>query len=124
MKVVRPGPRSGSQSRRGPLGRFLRLFAGSADWHPASTAPFNRDVEVRVAGDRGARVLPFPCRQTADGWINVLPYSRANYEALFSAGGRSDLIGDPRYQTVSAIPCIGITISMESSEHQKEDYES
>jgi len=36
---------------------------------------------------------------TADGWINVLPYSKAQYEAVFTAGGRDDLLGDARYAT-------------------------
>ena len=38
-------------------------------------------------------------QQTEDGWINVLPYSRANYDALFGAGGRTELVGDARYQS-------------------------
>ena len=33
---------------------------------------------------------------TADGWINVLPYTKENYEALFRAGGREDLLDDER----------------------------
>ena len=82
MKLGRSGSRSGSQSRRGPFGRLLRLFGGSADWHPASTAPFNRDVEVRVASDGGPRLLPFPCRQTADGWVNADLRVRVELELL------------------------------------------
>ena len=35
-------------------------------------------------------------QQTLDGWINILPYSTVAYEAMFRAGGREDLIGDPR----------------------------
>jgi crotonobetainyl-CoA:carnitine CoA-transferase CaiB-like acyl-CoA transferase len=31
-----------------------------------------------------------------DGWINVLPYSAAAYDALFATGGRDDLVGDSR----------------------------
>lgn len=38
-------------------------------------------------------------QQTADGWINVLPYVEGNFEALFSAGGREDLVNDPRIAT-------------------------
>jgi crotonobetainyl-CoA:carnitine CoA-transferase CaiB-like acyl-CoA transferase len=34
---------------------------------------------------------------TVDGWINVLPYSKEHYDALFEVGGRTDLLGDPRY---------------------------
>ena len=35
-------------------------------------------------------------QQTADGWINVLPYSDAHYWSLFAAGNRDDLLDDPR----------------------------
>jgi crotonobetainyl-CoA:carnitine CoA-transferase CaiB-like acyl-CoA transferase len=36
-------------------------------------------------------------QRTADGWINVLPYSKQQYDTLFAAGGRDDLLGDARY---------------------------
>lgn len=36
-------------------------------------------------------------QRTADGWINVLPYSKEQYNALFAAGDREDLLGDARY---------------------------
>jgi crotonobetainyl-CoA:carnitine CoA-transferase CaiB-like acyl-CoA transferase len=36
-------------------------------------------------------------QRTADGWINVLPYSKHQYDTLFAAGGREDLLGDARY---------------------------
>ena len=36
---------------------------------------------------------------TTDGWINVLPYSKDQYDAVFTAGGRTDLLGDARYAT-------------------------
>ena len=35
---------------------------------------------------------------TLDGWINVLPYDKAHYNALFGEGGRPDLVDDPRFQ--------------------------
>jgi hypothetical protein len=76
---MRAGGRDGKPR---PFGRLLRLFAGAAGWHPPSTAPFNRDVEARVAGERGARVLPFPCRQTANGWINADLGVRVELELL------------------------------------------
>jgi crotonobetainyl-CoA:carnitine CoA-transferase CaiB-like acyl-CoA transferase len=41
-------------------------------------------------------------QQSADGWINVLPYSREDYDVLFSKGGREDLLGDARYETMRA----------------------
>jgi crotonobetainyl-CoA:carnitine CoA-transferase CaiB-like acyl-CoA transferase len=37
---------------------------------------------------------PWPTR---DGWVMVLPYSREHYDAIFSATGREDLLGDDRY---------------------------
>lgn len=39
---------------------------------------------------------------TSDGWINVLPYTDDHYHALFTAGSRPDLIGDPRIATREA----------------------
>jgi hypothetical protein len=41
-------------------------------WHPISTAPHNRDLELcAVAGSVMYR-LPFPCRRTNDGlWLNA-----------------------------------------------------
>jgi hypothetical protein len=47
------------------------LFGGSGKWHPISTAPFRRDLEVRVAGDHGPQRVPFPCRRDNDGWMNA-----------------------------------------------------
>lgn len=38
-------------------------------------------------------------QQTADGWINVLPYTDEHYHHLFRAGGREDLLDDPRIAT-------------------------
>lgn len=41
-------------------------------WHPASTAPYNQDLELRVSEDGTITTMPFPCRQTnEDQWINV-----------------------------------------------------
>ena len=56
-------------------------------------------VAVPPQGPAGYPRILTPMRrpqQTADGWISVLPYSRANYDALFRAGGRDDLADDPR----------------------------
>jgi crotonobetainyl-CoA:carnitine CoA-transferase CaiB-like acyl-CoA transferase len=52
------------------------------------------------AGPAGYQRILTPQRrpqQTADGWISVLPYSKEQYDALFAAGGRHDLLGDARY---------------------------
>lgn len=38
-------------------------------------------------------------QQTTDGFVNVLPYSREHYEDIFRAGGRLDLLDDPRLAT-------------------------
>lgn len=49
--------------------------------------------------DAGYRRILTPERKpqrTTDGWINILPYSRSHYRALFTAGGRDDLVDDPR----------------------------
>jgi hypothetical protein len=52
------------------VGGLVRLFGGPPGWHPISTAPFNRDLQIRVIGDHGLQVIPFPCRQVTSGWIN------------------------------------------------------
>lgn len=41
-------------------------------------------------------------QRTADGWINVLPYSVEHYDDLFAAGGVTALLGDARYSTRAA----------------------
>jgi crotonobetainyl-CoA:carnitine CoA-transferase CaiB-like acyl-CoA transferase len=38
-------------------------------------------------------------QRTADGFISVLPYTRAHYEGLFRVGGRDDLLDDPRIES-------------------------
>lgn len=40
-------------------------------WHPITTAPYNRAVELRVLDLGKIITLPFPCfRDNADHWIN------------------------------------------------------
>ena len=39
---------------------------------------------------------PWPTR---DGWMMVLPYTRRQFDAVFEATGRHDLVGDDRYST-------------------------
>jgi crotonobetainyl-CoA:carnitine CoA-transferase CaiB-like acyl-CoA transferase len=36
---------------------------------------------------------------TADGWLNVLPFTRDHYQALFAEGGRLDLLEDERLRS-------------------------
>ncbi len=38
-------------------------------------------------------------QRTSDGWINVLAYTRQNYEDLFHEGGRPDLAADERLRS-------------------------
>jgi len=38
-------------------------------------------------------------QRTRDGWINVLAYTRQNYEDLFLAAGRDDLVQDERIRS-------------------------
>jgi len=40
-------------------------------WHPISTAPFDRDLELGVADSDGVRAIPFPCRRVLGGWIKA-----------------------------------------------------
>lgn len=55
---------------RGLAGQVLKFLDGARDWHPISTAPFNRDLEVCVIERDRYCALPYPCRQTRNGWIN------------------------------------------------------
>jgi hypothetical protein len=49
---------------------FLRQHL--SHWHPISTAPINRDLQLTVLDDAAAAILPFPCRRTNSGeWINT-----------------------------------------------------
>ncbi len=57
--------------------------------------------EPPVAEAGYARILTTARRPqpTADGWLNILPYDDVHYEALFTKGGRPDLLGDERFRT-------------------------
>lgn len=57
--------------------------------------------EPPVTGPGYPRILT-PQRKpqpTVDGWINVLPYDRDHYIALFTEGGRPDIETDRRFRT-------------------------
>ena len=43
-------------------------------------------------------------QRTADGWINILPYSGPAFDALFGENGRADMVGDPRSRGSQIIP--------------------
>jgi hypothetical protein len=54
-----------------PLATEQVLRDDSADWQPISTAPINRDLEVRVADSMGHYALMNPCKLIPEqGWIN------------------------------------------------------
>jgi hypothetical protein len=40
-------------------------------WQDASSAPFDRDLELSVIDHEGPHVLVFPCRRTFGGWIDA-----------------------------------------------------
>ncbi len=60
--------------------------AGGVSYPPVSPAGYQRILTPERRPQR-----------TADGWISVLPYSKEQYDSLFAAGGREDLLGDARY---------------------------
>ena len=50
----------------------LGLHIHLSHWHPISTAPCNRELELRIAQGGETTTLEFPCLQTNAGeWINV-----------------------------------------------------
>lgn len=56
-------------------------------------------------GSAGYRRILAPSRRpaaTKDGWVHVLPYTRRNYDDLFTAGGRTELVGDQRVASISS----------------------
>jgi crotonobetainyl-CoA:carnitine CoA-transferase CaiB-like acyl-CoA transferase len=60
---------------------------------------------VSAGGTPGYKRILTPNRrpqETKDGWVHILPYTSAHYEALFAEGGRADLAGDARYADLRA----------------------
>jgi len=40
-------------------------------WHPISTAPFDRDLELAIIDSNGVRIITFPRRRVLGGWIKA-----------------------------------------------------
>lgn len=40
-------------------------------WRDASTAPFDRDLELAVIDADGLHALVFPCRRIVGGWMHA-----------------------------------------------------
>lgn len=40
-------------------------------WKPASTAPYDRDLQLAVLDKDGTHSLVFPCRRILNGWMNA-----------------------------------------------------
>lgn len=51
----------------------VRTFNGQhfKMWHPITTAPADRDIELAVLDGEGQHALVFPCRRIASGWMNA-----------------------------------------------------
>lgn len=41
------------------------------DWQTATTAPFDRDLELAVIDRTGTHALVFPCRRIVGGWMKA-----------------------------------------------------
>ena len=41
-------------------------------WHPITSAPADRDIELAVLDQDGPHALVFPCRRIAAGWMNAV----------------------------------------------------
>lgn len=64
--------------------------------HGAGAIP---EPAVDTAGYKRILTAERRPQQTADGWINVLPYTDDHYHALFRFGSREDLMNDSRIAT-------------------------
>jgi hypothetical protein len=50
------------------------------EWHPISTAPFDRNLELAVINYDGAHALVFACRRILGGWLNAETKKRVDVE--------------------------------------------
>ena len=66
----------------------VALHIHFSHWHPISTMPFNRDLELRAVVSGEIKSLKFPCRQTNAGeWINADLACRCRFNRLNGAFG-------------------------------------
>ena len=65
--------------------------AGAVGRPPQATAGYHRILTPHRRPQR-----------SADGWIQVFPYTQTHYDALFAASGRDDLVGDDRLSSTRA----------------------
>jgi hypothetical protein len=62
------GRYAAARRETGLVKTLSRYLNGDIRWRLISTAPCNRDLQVRAGSGVGS--LPFPCRHTNTGWIN------------------------------------------------------
>jgi hypothetical protein len=71
----RPGQTLTKRKALGPTSPILALASPGArlmhEWHPISTAPFDRDLELSVIENGEVHALIFPCSRTGSGWLNA-----------------------------------------------------
>jgi crotonobetainyl-CoA:carnitine CoA-transferase CaiB-like acyl-CoA transferase len=77
-----------------PMFDVMRAFMLTEHGAGAIGEPRQDDPGHRRILTRHRRPQP-----TVDGWINVLPYEQGHYEAIFTAGGRTDVRSDERFRT-------------------------
>jgi len=71
-RVLARGSGVTSGSVKNWIERAIAAMTRPFAWRPMTTAPFNRNLKLRIADDGGALTLPFPCRRTNGGhWINA-----------------------------------------------------
>jgi len=51
--------------------RDNRLRRSMQDWHPITTAPYGRNLQLSVIEGGEVSALVFPCRRTHRGWIDA-----------------------------------------------------
>jgi hypothetical protein len=50
---------------------YLCKGAPMDEWHPISTAPFDRNLQLSVIEREEVYPLVFPCRRTDSGWVHA-----------------------------------------------------